>query len=236
MKKIKCIAIYYEPLALLVISQFCERKGNIELTTYCEPKIGLEEIIRKKPDLVFLDIEMNSISGLDIAHILPHDTCFIFTTAHAQYALDGFDLNATDFLHKPFSYERFEKAIEKAFRYIENIPNRVTETIIVKQEYNNISIAISDILYIEAMENYIKIFRVNDNYILTHTNLKNIQKMLPENKFIRIHRSYIIPIEKVEIFSKKEIKLSGKETPLPIGRQFSNNVYNILTGKNVEYH
>ena len=236
MKKIKCIAIDDEPLALLVISQFCERKGNIELTTYCEPKIGLEEIIRKKPDLVFLDIEMNSISGLDIAHILPHDTCFIFTTAHAQYALDGFDLNATDFLHKPFSYERFEKAIEKAFRYIENIPNRVTETIIVKQEYNNISIAISDILYIEAMENYIKIFRVNDNYILTHTNLKNIQKMLPENKFIRIHRSYIIPIEKVEIFSKKEINLSGKETPLPIGRQFSNNVYNILTGKNVEYH
>ena len=101
MKKIKCIAIDDEPLALLVISQFCERKGNI----------GLEEIIRKKPDLVFLDIEMNSISGLDIAHILPHDTCFIFTTAHAQYALDGFDLNATDFLHKPFSYERFEKAI-----------------------------------------------------------------------------------------------------------------------------
>ena len=236
MKKIKCIAIDDEPLALLVISQFCERKGNIELTTYCEPKIGLEEIIRKKPDLVFLDIEMNSISGLDIAHILPHDTCFIFTTAHAQYALDGFDLNATDFLHKPFSYERFEKAIEKAFRYIENIPNRVTETIIVKQEYNNISIAISDILYIEAMENYIKIFRVNDNYILTHTNLKNIQKMLPENKFIRIHRSYIIPIEKVEIFSKKEIKLSGKETSLPIGRQFSNYVYNILTGKNIEYH
>ena len=236
MKKIKCIAIDDEPLALLVISQFCERKGNIELTTYCEPKIGLEEIIRKKPDLVFLDIEMNSISGLDIAHILPHDTCFIFTTAHAQYALDGFDLNATDFLHKPFSYERFEKAIEKAFRYIENIPNRETETIIVKQEYNNISIAISDILYIEAMENYIKIFRVNDNYILTHTNLKNIQKMLPENKFIRIHRSYIIPIEKVEIFSKKEIKLSGKETSLPIGRQFSNNVYNILTGKNIEYH
>ena len=127
MKKIKCIAIDDEPLALLVISQFCERKGNIELTTYCEPKIGLEEIIRKKPDLVFLDIEMNSISGLDIAHILPHDTCFIFTTAHAQYALDGFDLNATDFLHKPFSYERFEKAIEKAFRYIENIPNRVTD-------------------------------------------------------------------------------------------------------------
>ena len=118
MKKIKCIAIDDEPLALLVISQFCERKGNIELTTYCEPKIGLEEIIRKKPDLVFLDIEMNSISGLDIAHILPHDTCFIFTTAHAQYALDGFDLNATDFLHKPFSYERFEKAIEKAFRQI----------------------------------------------------------------------------------------------------------------------
>ena len=115
MKKIKCIAIDDEPLALLVISQFCERKGNIELTTYCEPKIGLEEIIRKKPDLVFLDIEMNSISGLDIAHILPHDTCFIFTTAHAQYALDGFDLNATDFCINLFLTNVSKKLSKKLF-------------------------------------------------------------------------------------------------------------------------
>lgn len=110
MKKLTCIAIDDEPIALLIISQFCERKGGLELTTFSEPLTGLKEIARCKPDLVFLDIEMNSISGLDIAHALPPESCLIFTTAHAQYALDGFDLDAVDFLHKPFAYERFEKS------------------------------------------------------------------------------------------------------------------------------
>ena len=105
MKKFSCIAIDDEPLALLVITQFCERFGNLDLSTFSEPRIGLEEIKRHKPDLVFLDIEMNSINGLDIAHALPRECCFIFTTAHAQYALNGFDLDAVDFLHKPFAYE-----------------------------------------------------------------------------------------------------------------------------------
>ena len=110
MKKLTCIAIDDEPIALLIISQFCERKGGLELTTFSEPLTGLREIARRKPDLVFLDIEMNSTNGLDIAHALPPESCLIFTTAHAQYALDGFDLDAVDFLHKPFAYERFEKA------------------------------------------------------------------------------------------------------------------------------
>ena len=119
MKNTTCIAIDDEPLALLVITQFCERFGGLELTTFSEPLVGLEEIRRRKPDLVFLDIEMNSISGLDIARDLPKECCFIFTTAHAQYALNGFELDAVDFLHKPFAYERFEKAVEKAIRRIE---------------------------------------------------------------------------------------------------------------------
>ncbi len=114
MKKFSCIAIDDEPLALLVITQFCERFGNLDLSTFSEPRIGLEEIKRHKPDLVFLDIEMNSINGLDIAHALPRECCFIFTTAHAQYALNGFDLDAVDFLHKPFAYERFKKSCRES--------------------------------------------------------------------------------------------------------------------------
>ena len=159
MKKFSCIAIDDEPLALLVITQFCERFGNLDLSTFSEPRIGLEEIKRHKPDLVFLDIEMNSINGLDIAHALPRECCFIFTTAHAQYALNGFDLDAVDFLHKPFAYERFKKAVEKAIRRIET--EKVPENIVIKQEYANVTIPINDILYIEAMENYTNIFREN---------------------------------------------------------------------------
>ena len=178
MRTITCIAIDDEPMALLVIEQFCRRKGGMELTTYSEPHVGLEEIRRRKPDLVFLDIQMNSISGLEIADLLPRECCFIFTTAHAQYALDGFNLDAVDFLHKPFAYERFEIAVEKAIRRLEARPAAVPDCLVVKQEYSNVSIALEDILYIEALGNYIKIFRSSGGYVLSHTNLKSIQKML----------------------------------------------------------
>ncbi len=230
MKKFSCIAIDDEPLALLVITQFCERFGNLDLSTFSEPRIGLEEIKRHKPDLVFLDIEMNSINGLDIAHALPRECCFIFTTAHAQYALNGFDLDAVDFLHKPFAYERFKKAVEKAIRRIET--EKVPENIVIKQEYANVTIPINDILYIEAMENYTKIFRENGGYILSRTNMKTIQEILPEENFLRIHRSYIVPIEKIEMFSKKKIKLIVKEIFLPIGRLYANHIYDTLISQN----
>lgn len=152
-RNLRCIAIDDEPMALLIIEQFCRRKGGIELTTFSEPTIGLEEIRMKEPDLVFLDIHMNSINGLEIADTLPEKCCFIFTTAYAQYALEGFNLDAVDFLHKPFSYERFEVAVEKAIRRIESKRHHSPEYLIVKQEYNNVSIPLSDILYIEALGN-----------------------------------------------------------------------------------
>ena len=181
-QNLKCIAIDDEPMALLVIEQFCRRKGGIELTTYSEPRLGLEQIQRSKPDLVFLDIQMNSINGLEIAHTLPHECCFIFTTAYAQYALEGFNLDAVDFLHKPFSYERFELAVEKAQRRIEANRHTVPEYLTVKQEYNNVNIQLSDILYIEALGNYVKIMRTSGGHVLTRTNLKSITDLLPEKK------------------------------------------------------
>lgn len=181
-QNLKCIAIDDEPMALLVIEQFCRRKGGIELVTYSEPKLGLEQIQRCKPDLVFLDIQMNSINGLEIAHTLPQECCFIFTTAYAQYALEGFNLDAVDFLHKPFSYERFELAVEKAQRRIEANRHTVPEYLTVKQEYNNVNIQLSDILYIEALGNYVKIMRTSRGHILTRTNLKSITDLLPEKK------------------------------------------------------
>lgn len=109
MKEIYCIAIDDEPWALQVIEQFCQRKGGIKLITFSEPLVGLNEIKRSEPDLVFLDIEMNSLNGIAIAQALTDKCCFIFTTAHAQYALEGFNLDAVDFLHKPFAYEASKK-------------------------------------------------------------------------------------------------------------------------------
>lgn len=227
-RNLRCIAIDDEPMALLIIEQFCKRKGNIELTTFSEPQKGLEEIRRKRPDLVFLDIQMNSINGLEIADTLPEESCFIFTTAYAQYALDGFNLDAVDFLHKPFSYERFNLAVEKALRRIESKKHISYEYLIVKQEYNNVNIPLEDILYIEGMGNYVKIFRKSGKHVLTRTNLKAITDMLPEKMFLRIHRSFVVSISSVSSFSKSKITLSGYMEELPIGAQYAGAVIDAL--------
>ena len=227
-QNLKCIAIDDEPMALLVIEQFCRRKGGIELTTYSEPRLGLEQIQRSKPDLVFLDIQMNSINGLEIAHTLPHECCFIFTTAYAQYALEGFNLDAVDFLHKPFSYERFELAVEKAQRRIEANRHTVLEYLTVKQEYNNVNIQLSDILYIEALGNYVKIVRTSGGHVLTRTNLKSITDLLPEKKFLRIHRSYVVAIAAVVSFSRTRVILKETSKELPVGSQYALQVMEIL--------
>ena len=127
----------------------------------------------------------------------------------------------------------FEKAVEKAIVLIEARQHKVPENIIIKQEYNNISVTTSDILYIEAMENYTKIFRTSGNYILSRTSLKAIQKMLPKDRFLRTHRSYIESINKIERFSKREITLKGCSATIPIGRQYAENVYSKLTTRSI---
>lgn len=220
MKNITCIAIDDEPMALLVIEQFCHRKGGMELTTFSEPRVGLEEIRRRKPDLIFLDIQMNSLNGLEIADKLPRECCFIFTTAYAEYALNGFDLDAVDFLHKPFSYERFEVAVEKALRRIHDRRPSVPESLVVKQEYNNVSIPLNDILYVEALGNYVKIVRASGGHVLTRTNLKAITDLLPADRFMRIHRSYVVPVASVVSFTRSKIVLKGSEGSLPVGAQY----------------
>lgn len=230
MKNITCIAIDDEPMALLVVEQFCRRKGGMELTTFSEPRVGLEEICRRKPDLVFLDIQMNSLNGLEIADRLPRECCFIFTTAYAEYALDGFDLDAVDFLHKPFSYERFEVAVEKALRRIHARRPSTSESLVVKQEYNNVSIPLSDILYVEALGNYVKIVRASGGHVLTRTNLKAITDLLPADDFLRIHRSYVVPVAAVVSFTRSRVMLKGREEGLPVGTQYVTQVLEALGG------
>lgn len=118
MNIIRCIAIDDEPIALSVISRFCERLGNINLEVYSDPQIGLNAIMKKNPDVVLLDIEMNDINGISIAKKIGNQTVFIFTTAYLKYALDGFDLDAVDFLHKPFSFDRFRTAMDLSLIHI----------------------------------------------------------------------------------------------------------------------
>lgn len=225
---IKCVAIDDEPLALEVIDKFCRRMGGIELETFTNPTLGLEAVLQSRPDIVFLDIEMEEASGLDIASRLPHDTCFIFTTAYMRYALDGFDLDAVDYLHKPFAYSRFQVAFSKALRRLgAGQMQSESQCIVVKQGYSNITIPTDDILYIEAIEAYSKIYRVSGAPVMSRILLKNILTMLPSD-FLRLHRSFVVPKSKIKSYNRQEVVLVGGKS-VPVGRQYAVTLIDALT-------
>lgn len=221
-RTIKCVAIDDEPLALEVIDKFCRRLGGIELRTFRDPAHGLDAVISGNPDIVFLDIEMDGLNGLQIASRLPQGTCFIFTTAYLRYALEGFDLDAVDFLHKPFSFSRFQTAFSKALRRLglDRLP-AAPQCITVRQEYSNISLPLDDILYIEAVEGYAKFFRASGgDCVISRMLLKNILPLLPPDHFLRIHRSFIVSRSKIRSYSKQEVTLTDGTT-LPVGRKYA---------------
>ncbi|MDE5926894.1 MAG: LytTR family DNA-binding domain-containing protein [Duncaniella sp.] len=226
---IKCVAIDDEPLALEVIRKFCERIGGIDVQTFSDPAAGLDVIKREKPSIAFLDIEMENISGLTIASQLPPETCFIFTTAYLNYAMDGFELDAVDYLHKPFAFSRFQTAFAKAVRRIEGAsrPREDNRSLMVKQEYNTVNVPLRSILYIEAMEGYVKIFREDGICTVSRIILKNVGSQLPEEDFMRIHRSFIVSKSKIKSFNRQSVTLSSGVT-LPIGRQYVNDMMRML--------
>ncbi len=172
---------------------------------------------------------MENISGLTIASQLPPETCFIFTTAYLNYAMDGFELDAVDYLHKPFAFSRFQTAFAKAVRRIEGAsrPREDNRSLMVKQEYNTVNVPLRSILYIEAMEGYVKIFREDGICTVSRIILKNVGSQLPEEDFLRIHRSFIVSKSKIKSFNRQSVTLSSGVT-LPIGRQYVNDMMRML--------
>lgn len=222
---IKCIAIDDEPMALEIISSFCKRHGDLELSTYTNPLMGMNQVKKTKPDLLFLDVEMGDISGIELAHELPPSTFLILTTAYAQYALDGFELNAIDFLHKPFSYNRFDSAVQKvierkSLQELSANPIFTDESITLKVEYKNTNIKLKDILYIASMDNYVRFYLQGQSPLMSQISMKSVQELLPEEKFIRIHKSFIVPVHRIARYTSKEIILYDG-TKIPIGRSYS---------------
>lgn len=223
---ISCVALDDEPIALTIISRFCERFGEIELNTFTDPRLGLNFIKEHKPQIVMLDIEMNDISGLDLARQLPLGTLLIFTTAYANYALEGFELNAVDFLHKPFSYSRFERSLRKAeyiinARKIQHHEQTAERAIVVKVEYKNVQIPLANILYVEAMDNYVRIHRLTDRAIVSQITMKALIDMLPDAEFTRIHKSYIVSLSRIKSFTRTQVVMIN-DVVLPVGRSYAN--------------
>lgn len=230
---IRCIAIDDEPIALSIIQEYCRKFGDVELETYTSPIAGMERIRSIHPDLVFLDIEMNSHNGVALARELPAGTCLIFTTAYSQYALDGFNVDAVDFLHKPIFYPRFERAMEKAIRWMgkkDDAPQR-RDTITLKVEHKNVIVDVDDITYVEAMDNYVKVFRQGLHMVLSQITMKEMEAILPADRFIRVHRSFIVSLNAIDKFSNRKIYLRNSDNIIPVGRKYVetfNNLYNIF--------
>lgn len=231
----RCIAIDDEPVALAILSEYCGRFGEIELKCFSDPIIGMEEVKRSAPDLLFLDIRMGEISGVSLAKEIPGGTFLVFTTAYAQYAIDGFDLNAVDFLHKPFSYSRFCTAVKKAkqlktLKELSGKPVLGDEEITVKVEYKNVKIRLSDIIYIEAMENYVRIHHLSSRPILSQMSLKGIQELLP-SQFVRIHKRYVVPLYRVASYTRTNVTLHNADATLPIGRAYYEGFIEVVTNR-----
>ncbi|MFR9602958.1 MAG: LytTR family DNA-binding domain-containing protein [Rikenellaceae bacterium] len=232
----KCIAIDDEPIALSIISSYCQVYPHIELTTFTNPVEGMEAVTFLRPDVVFLDIEMNDYSGLELARQLPHDTILIFTTAHASYALNGYEVNAVDFLHKPFSPDRFDAALSRATQILEvrqkakSVEDKKESVITIKVEYQNVTIPTNSIVYIEAMDNYIKINTLDKGPVLTKMSIKYLLELLPPTEFIRIHRSYLVAKSQISTYSKQIVKLHDGKS-ISVGRIYAEDLFQAMHAK-----
>ena len=234
---IKCVAIDDEPIALSIIQEYCKRFGDIELQCFTSPIEGMASIKDSCPDIVFLDIEMNSHNGVELAKELPKDICIIFTTAYSRYALDGFNVDAVDFMHKPIFYHRFEQAMKKALVWVnaKNGQIKRRDTITLKVEYKTVVVDVDDISYVEAMDNYIKAYRSGLPTVVSQITMKEIESMLPDDRFIRVHRSFIVSLYAIEKFSNRQIFLKNYDRHIPVGRTYTeafNNLYNIYKQNN----
>lgn len=213
---LRCVAIDDEPPALVLLREYISKFPALQLVQTFDDAISGSEFVRSNPvDLLFIDINMPDITGLDIVRSLPNKPMVIFTTAHRKFAVEGFDLDAIDYLLKPISLERFTKAVNKALEFHEYREKPATVSnahLFVYSEYRMIKISLDEIEYIESMEDYIKIHLTNSKPVLTLMTMKAVLEKLPPTQFKRIHRSHIISTEKVRSVLNRKVKLaSGTE-------------------------
>jgi DNA-binding LytR/AlgR family response regulator len=226
----KCIAIDDEPLALKIIGQYCDRVPSLRLLgAYTDPLEGLSYIRSMQPDLLFLDIRMPDISGVGLAGALKENVLIVFTTAHREYAVEGFELNIVDYLLKPFGFDRFLTACEKAekrFQIALEKPAREQslpeEMLMFRCNYQNIQLPLNDILYIESFDNYVKVVTAGKTYMPVMT-LKNMLNLLPESGFVRVHKSFIIPVARIKSYNHETVVTDRIQAP--VGRTFQKDFF-----------
>lgn len=225
-----------EPLARELIHGHIEKLENFEIVAECSDAMKALSILREKQvDLVFMDIQMPQITGIEFLKTLKHPPKVILTTAYREYALEGFELDVVDYLLKPITFERFLKSVNKFYLMNQEEVQMVANTtadkpqeenfIYVKENKKVVKVYLSEIRFIEGLSEYVQIY-TDKRKIITKTSMALMEEKLPPQNFLRIHKSFIVAVNKIEAFTANTIEIQGKE--LPIGRSFKNAVVSAL--------
>lgn len=237
---LRCALVDDEPLALSLLESYVRKTDSLELCgSYSSAIQAMKSLPEHPVDLLFLDIQMPELNGLEFSRMVSDNTRIIFTTAFEQYAIDGYRVNALDYLLKPISYNDFIEAVNKALQWFElrkkaETPDSVQTSlpidsnhIYVKSDYKIVQIELDKILYIEGLKDYIKIYTEdNPRPILSLTSMKTMEEKLPSNRFIRVHRSYIVQKQKIKIIDKGRI-VFGKEY-IPVSDSYKQELQNYV--------
>nr|WP_068887741.1 LytTR family DNA-binding domain-containing protein [Pedobacter panaciterrae] len=248
MIKLKCIAVDDEPLALDIIEDYVSKVPFLELVKRTENAIEALQLVQAGGiDLVFLDIQMPELTGIQFLKIANGKANYILTTAYSQYALESYDLNVSDYLLKPIAFDRFYKAVEKVHNQVKisepaPVPQPIVaaplpaaaspiqDFIFVKTEHKIQKIQLDDILYIEGLKDYISIYTKAER-VITLQNMKKMDETLPKGQFVRVHKSYIISLDKIESIERSRIAICGKI--IPIGDTYRDEFFKHIDNKNI---
>ena len=215
---LKCAIVDDEPLALNLLESYVSKTPSLVLAgKYSSAVQAMNDLPEKQVDLLFLDIQMPELSGLEFSKMVNPHTRIVFTTAFEQYALDGYKVNALDYLLKPISYADFLQSVNKAVQWFELLqqPQEEIESIFVKSEYKLIQVELKNILYIEDLKDYIKIYEENaPKPILSLMSMKSMEELLPPSRFMRVHRSYIVQKDKIRIVDRGRIVFGKNYIPV----------------------
>lgn len=231
MKKIKCLIVEDEELARDLLEKFISKLPNLELVGKCENPVKAIEVLETETvELIFLDIQMPQMTGIEFLKILPEKPVVIFTTAYKEYALEGYQLDVTDYLLKPFSFDRFVQAVKKATELIQLKTNanqspsaeNTKDYLLVNSEHKIFKLKFSDIDYIEGMREYVAFHTSKEEKIMSLMSLKKLEAELPNDRFIRIHKSYIIDSQKVKALEGNMVHIGDKK--IPIGASYKEDV------------
>ncbi len=210
MRDLRCIIVDDEPLAVKMLENFVSKTPGIDLmASFTDSVQAFSEITSRHPDIVFLDIQMPDLNGMELSRMIPQDSRIIFTTAFKQYAFESYEVSALDFLLKPINYQKFLEAVQKARRWFEMkeaaaAAPAVTETqepgaIYLKADKALQKVSLSDILYVEGMKDYVLVYLAGRSQpLVTHTTMKAMEDLLPASMFMRVHRSYIVSLERID--------------------------------------